>query len=142
MGNLSETREETGPVRLRTPRSPGCLRVMRVVLGGVASRHDLPVDALDDIDLAVETLLAGEPPAGGHLELTVNVTQGTYRLCLAGLRSQATRKMLAPGSASPQLRNGGPLDVRRILESLVDSFSVEERPGDTFTVCLEKRVPK
>lgn len=141
MGNLSETREETGPVFLRTPRSSGCLRVIRVVLGGVASRHNVPLDALDDLDLAVETLLADEPPSGGQLELLVQVSEGAYRVCLAGLRSASTREALSYDGAAGSEHGVEALDLRRILTSLVDSFFVEERSGETFAVCLEKRIP-
>jgi hypothetical protein len=98
------------------------------------------VDALDDLDLAVETLLADEPAAGGQLELRVGVTKGRYQVCLAGLRSPSTREALSCGGAEWE-ETDGLLDLRRILASLVDAFSLEEQPGDTFAVCLEKRIP-
>ena len=57
-------------VVLTTPRGSLALSAMRVVTGWVASCHDLPLDRLDDIQLAIETLLAEEPATGGDLSLT------------------------------------------------------------------------
>lgn len=113
---------------------------MRVVMGGVASRHALPVDLLDDVQLAVETLLAEEPAVGDDFELRVTSVAGSFRVRLAGLRNPGTREALSPECA-PGLCVGCLLDVRLLLESLVDGFSVEERAGDSFAVEMEKRIP-
>ena len=59
---LAEPSDSSDIVVLRAPRGKGTLPVMRVVIGGVASRHALSVDRLDDVELAVETLFREEPP--------------------------------------------------------------------------------
>lgn len=141
MRNLPETREDTSPVFLRIPRGPSCLHVMRVVMAGVASRHNLPLDALDDVELAVETLLAEEAADGGPLELEVDVAAGLYRVRLVGLCNASVSAALA-GSAREECVGPTPLlDVRQVLCSLVDGFAVEEYPGPAFAVRLEKRIP-
>ena len=58
---LAEPSDSSDIVILRAPRGKGSLPVMRVVIGGVASRHALSVDRLDDLQLAVETLFREEP---------------------------------------------------------------------------------
>lgn len=59
-------------VVLRIPRGAKALSVMRVVISGFASRHDMPLDKLDDLQLAIETLLAEEPSVGNELVLEVS----------------------------------------------------------------------
>ncbi len=113
---------------------------MRVVMAGVASRHDLPLDALDDVELAVETLLADEPPTGGDLELRVAAEGGSYRVWLAGLENQQVRKALTDKAPAVNLGHSSPLHISRLLSSLVDDFTVETGPGSSFIVCLEKRI--
>ncbi len=109
-------------------------------MAGVASRHDLPLDALDDVELAVETLLAEEPPVGGDLELKVVVEGGSYRVWLAGLENQHLRRVLVDAGPTPDVGHAILLHVRRLLSSLVDDFAVDTGPGSTFVVCLEKRI--
>lgn len=111
-----------------------------MVMGGVASRHALPVDRLDDIQLAVETLLAEEPAVGDHLELRVAAAPGSFQVRLAGLRNPGTRRALSPECADGSCE-GCLLDVRLLLESLVDGFSVEEVAGGAFAVQMEKWIP-
>jgi hypothetical protein len=113
---------------------------MRVVMGGVASRHDLPVDGLDDIELAVETLLAEEPADGDDLELQVSAVPGAFRVRLAWLRNQGTRRALSPEGADSACE-GCLLNVRLLLESLVDGFAVRDVTTDAFAVEMEKRIP-
>jgi hypothetical protein len=44
-------------IRLELPAAEGYRSVARLVLGGLASRFELPVDRVDDLVLAVESLL-------------------------------------------------------------------------------------
>ena len=91
---LAEPSDRSDVVVLRAPRRKGSLPVMRVVIGGMASRHALPVDRLDDVELAVETLFQEEPADGADLTLTVAVVHGVFRVTLAGLRSPLVRRTL------------------------------------------------
>jgi hypothetical protein len=138
---LAEPRERSDIVILRTPRGSGNLPVIRVVIGGVASRHALSVDRLDDLELAVETLFREEPVQGADLVLTVSVESGIFKVALHGLGSQLVRRTLAvteciaPGS-------DGRVDVLRMLmDSLVDGYRmVGGITADSFSVEMEKRI--
>jgi hypothetical protein len=111
---------------------------MRVVMGGVASRHDLPLERLDDLELAVETLLAEEAVEGGELVLSVSCDAETFRVRLEGLANQALRTALvAPDPFRPSSLCR--LDVRLFLDALVDTYQVVEDAGGVFAVEMEKR---
>jgi hypothetical protein len=115
---------------------------MRLVIGGVASRHALPVDHLDDLELALETLFAEEPAAGNDLTLTVSVVDGVFRVSLGGLRSSLVRRTLSGAPLVDNDRFGAQNVLRMIMDSLVDAYRTadESAPG-SFTVEMDKRIP-
>lgn len=123
-------------VVLRTERGMAALPLLRVVIGGIASRQNLNVEQLDDAQLAIETLLAEEPDTEGSLVLEVWCESKGLEFCLGGLVNPRVRCALAAESS----RQSGEwlLDVRVLLESLVDHFSVEDGAGGTFAVRMSK----
>lgn len=137
---LVEVSDSPDIVVLRTARGGRSLPVMRVVIGGVASRHDLPFDQLDDTELAVETLLAEESLEGGELVLTVSGSGGAFMVRLDGLHNQSVKAALL---ATELFRpcEGCLLDVRMLLDSLVDGYRVQETAAGSFAVEMEKRTP-
>jgi hypothetical protein len=125
-------------VVLRIPRGAPAIAVMRVVMSGVASRHDVPLDRLDDLQLAVETLVAEEPLSGNELVLELSPAGEGFRVKVDGLVNQSVKAALL--AADPlQPCEGCLLDVRLILDSLVDDFTVVRTAGDAFGVQMEKR---
>jgi len=125
-------------VTLRIPRSSRELPVMRVVMGGMASRLDVPLDRLDDVELAVETLLAEEPVDGHELLLELAAVEGGLDVRLYGLLNRRVRAALVATDPFEPCE-GCLLDVRVMLESLVDAFSVVESSGGSYGVLMEKR---
>ena len=77
---LAKANDRSDQVVLRAPREKESLPIMRVFIGGLASRHSLSVDQLDDIELAVETLFREEPASGADLTLTISVEGGTFKV--------------------------------------------------------------
>ena len=114
---------------------------MRVVIGGVASRHALSVDRLDDVELALETLLREEPVEGGDLVLSVSVVGETFNVTLGGLGSQLVRQTLS-GTEGVELTRDGRSDVLRMLmDSLVDGYrTADGATAGSFSVEMEKRI--
>jgi len=88
--------------------------VGRLVLGGVASRFELPIDRVDDLLLAVESVLL-QTSASSSVKLEAEATA-------TGLRVR-----LSPFSAA-ELSSPA---LRRVLARLVDE--VVERPDDDET---------
>ena len=138
---LAEPSDTSDIIVLRAPRGKGTLPVMRVVIGGVASRHALSVDRLDDIELALETLLREEPVEGNDLTLTVSVVGETFKVALGGLSSQLVRQTLS-GTEGGDSRKDALSDVLRMLmDSLVDGYRTADGPAPgSFSVAMEKRI--
>ena len=66
-------------IAVEFPASEGYRSVGRLVLGGLASRFALPVDRLEDLQLAVESLLL-EPSADGTVTLVADASEDELRV--------------------------------------------------------------
>jgi hypothetical protein len=120
-------------IQLVTPPGRAWHPVVRLVLGGVADRLGLGFEELDDLQLAVERLLV---EAGDQETVAVSLEIGDHavRLRIGPLRERAIAAAL---QAEPE---PGELNLRRILEAVVDSFGVEEAEDGELVVRLEKLV--
>jgi hypothetical protein len=114
--------------------------VMRVVLGWVASCHELPIDRLDDMCLAVETILAEESDEGADLILDLTVEKESLRILLAGLENKGLKGALLATRSSATCGRP-PLDVRLLLGALVERFEVIHSKGAHFGVQMHARIP-
>jgi hypothetical protein len=100
------------------PAADGYRSVGRLVLGGVAARFELPIDRVDDLLLAMESLLM-QGPIGDSVRLEAEATSSGLLVRLGAF---------PPG----QLADPG---LRRVLTRLVDT--VEERAdGEAATIEL------
>jgi anti-sigma regulatory factor (Ser/Thr protein kinase) len=119
-------------VTLTLPSEEEFQRVAHLVLGGLAARLDVTVESLEDLELALDELL--EVCADGR-DVTVSVT-------IDG--GDVLRTAVGPfpaGALDDLSRDDAALGLRRVLETVCDSFEVEER-DDGEWVELVKRVDK
>jgi hypothetical protein len=138
---LAEPSETSDIVVLRAPRGRGTLPVMRVVIGGMASRRALSVDQLDDLQLAVETLFREEPAEGGDLTLTVAVVGDTFKVTLAGLSSPLVLRAITGAPTDGADKFGAQNILRMIMDSLVDGYRATEGAAvASFAVEMDKRI--
>ena len=121
-------------IELTTPVGRAWEAVVRMVLGGIADRLDLGFDQLDDLQLAVERLLAEGDPKD-PVSLSFEVTEGGVRARIGPLRDTALAAALQGPEPPP-----GVLTLPRILSTVVDSYGVEEVADGHLIVRLEKRV--
>jgi hypothetical protein len=122
-------------IELETPVGRAWEPVVRLVLGGIADRLDLGFEELDDLQLAVERLLA-EAGSQDSVRLSFEVTDAGVRTRIGPLRAGAIAEALQGPEPQP-----GELTLRRILETVVDSFGVERVGEDgSLFVRLEKVV--
>lgn len=119
---------------LETPVDRAWHPVVRLVLGGVADRLDLGFEELDDLQLAVERLLV-EAGAQGTVKVSVEVLDRGIRTRVGPLKEGT----IADALQGPEAQSGE-LTLRRILETVVDSFGVEEAADGELVVRLEKVV--
>ena len=94
------------------PSGDGYRSVGRLVLGGLVSRFELPVDRVEDLLLAVESLLQ-QRLAGDTVRLEATAAPDGLRL------------RVGPFGGSPM----GDPGVSRVLTRLVDEVSEEEVDG-------------
>jgi hypothetical protein len=90
---------------LTLPNEQRFLPLARLVLGGLASQFDLPYEQLDDLQLAVETVLADESTVDGHVTLRIEALGGTVAVSIH------------PASSG----QGEGLALERVLSTLVDT---------------------
>jgi len=119
-------------IELETPLAGAFQPVIRLVIGGVAERVDFGFEEIDDLQLAVERLLA-EAGRQGTVRLSFEIGEGHVRTRVGPLRERAIADALRDGDAPP-----GELTLKRILQTVVDSFGVEDVAGDEIVVRLEK----
>jgi hypothetical protein len=118
----------TDEITLTLPRAPDFQRVAHLVLGGLAVRLNFTVETLEDLQLALDSLLERED--GGHAgDVTVRMRLGDDTL--EAVVGPFGRRVLDEISEDA----GDALRLRRVLESTVDDVRVD---GDS--VRLTKKV--
>ena len=104
-------------ITVTVPRERPFGAVAGLVLGGVTARHDVTLDVLEDLHVALETLLEHEE---GERELTVvlRLASGVVELRVGPFEAA----VLAELDDEP----GEELGLRRLLDAVVDDVSVDE----------------
>jgi hypothetical protein len=119
-------------IDLDTPLAGAFQPVVRLIIGGIGERMDFAFEEIDDLQLAVERLLA-EAGREGTVHLSFEFGEGHIRTRVGPLRERAIAEALTDGDLPP-----GELTLKRILQTVVDSFGVEDVAGDEIVVRLEK----
>jgi anti-sigma regulatory factor (Ser/Thr protein kinase) len=119
-------------IDLEAPLSGDFQAVVRLIIGGIAERVDFAFEEIDDLQLAVERLLA-EAGTVGSVRLSFEVGGNGIRTRVGPLSELKVAEALRDGEASP-----GELTLRRILQTVVDSFGVDESDDGRIVVRLEK----
>lgn len=102
------------------------------MLGGLATRHELTVDTLDDLTLALDAVL----DRYGDLEEAV-----TVRVSIGETEIETEVGAFHKGDIARELshESDDALDLQRILSAVVDDISVADRDGAEWVV-LRKRL--
>lgn len=108
----------TDEVTLTIPRERGFAGIADLVVAGLGARHDVTVEALDDVQLALEGLLDRDDEG----EVTV-------RLRLVGAVLEAEVGPFEPGVLEAELESDRGVGLRRLLSTVVDEYAVSEGPG-------------
>jgi hypothetical protein len=114
---------------LTLPADDAFHSVAHLVLGGLAARLNLSFEHLDDLELALDSLL--ESPSDGR-EVTLRVV----------VEDSVFRTIVGPfSSVRAELEEGGTnsLNLGRILRAVCDSVEIEDRDGSQW-VELTKRL--
>jgi hypothetical protein len=118
-------------IHLEAPVGDDFQAVVRLIVGGIAERIDLGFADIDDLQLAIERLLAA-PNAERTVCLSFEVSEKSIRTRVGPLRESAIARALQRDAAP------GELTLRTVLQTVVDSFGVENGENGTIYVRLEK----
>ena len=121
-------------IELTLPAGREWHAVARLVLGGVADRLNLSFEDLDDLQLAVERLLV-EAASQDTVTMRIDIVDHGIRVGVGPLAERTIADALQGPDAAP-----GELTLRRILQTVVDSFGVEELDDGGIVVRLQKAV--
>jgi hypothetical protein len=121
-------------IDLTTPVGRAWDPVIRLVLGGIGDRLDLGFDELDDLQLAVERLLA-EARLEDRVTLSFEILERSVRVRIGPILTGAVAEALQGPPSKP-----GELTLGRILQTVVDSYGVEKVEDGHMVVRLEKAV--
>jgi anti-sigma regulatory factor (Ser/Thr protein kinase) len=119
-------------IDLEAPLSGDFQAVVRLIIGGIAERVDFAFEEIDDLQLAVERLLA-EAGTTGTVCLSFEVGEDRIRTRVGPLSEAKVAEALRDGELIP-----GQLTLRRILETVVDSFGVDRETDGGIVVRLDK----
>jgi hypothetical protein len=118
----------TDEIRLALPAQEDFRHVAHLVVGGLAARRDLTYDVLEDLQVALDALLACREDED-EIVVTMRVEDGEVRATVGPFT----------GDALSQLDRGpGDLPLRRVLDTVLDDVSVDERAGGSW-VDVRKR---
>ena len=123
----------TQAIELRIPNERPFHGVARLVVGGLAARHNLSYEALEDLQLALVTVLEGDAySTEAEIRVELEVTDEAIAMAIGPLNGEAVRADLEQSS-------DGDLGLGRLLGTLVEDAGVEAREdGDWLR--LSKRV--
>ena len=121
-------------IALTLPADDAFQRVAHLVLGGFADRHDLTVETLDDLTLALDTVLERYGESQDEVTVRVRLADDTISTSIGPFADERVRDDLEHGSS-------GELDLRRILTALCDHVGVAARDGGHW-VELTKHVDR
>ena len=118
----------TEEIRLVIPAEEDFRPIVRLVAGGLASRLEVTYDDLEDIQVAVDAVLALRDD-DGDVTVVFRAEPGTVRVAIGPFE---------PDALDPSAASDGGLDLQRVLETVCDTHEFESR-DDGAWVELTKR---
>lgn len=117
-------------ITLTIPRDRALFGVAHLVLGGLGIRLNLTIEHLEDLQLALETVLA-RAQEGGEVTIALEVKEGVLETRIGPLGDGVRAELTAEA--------GEEVGLRRILDAVVDRVDVESEQGGDW-VRLTKKV--
>ena len=118
----------TEEIQLVIPAEEDFRPIAHLVTGGLAMRLDVTYDDLDDLQVGIEALLALREDSG-ELVVSLSADDGVLHASLGPF----------PPATVQAIGSDGDLDLQRVLETVCDTYEVEERNGAAW-VELTKRI--
>ena len=110
-------------VEITIPRERDFSIVAELVIGGIAARHAVTLEALDDLQLALGSLLEHED-GDGEVSVLLQVGDGSIDVSVGPVGERTVAEL--------EREPGETLGLRRLLDSTVDDATVSERNGGAW----------
>ena len=123
----------TDQITLTMPRERPFFGVARLVLAGLATRLDVTVESLEELELALDGLLHRREGAE-EITVSLDITDNELRAAVGPFRGEALRAELED-------ELGEALSLRRLLGTVVDRYALDDR-DDGVWVELRKRIER
>jgi hypothetical protein len=123
----------TDQITLTMPRERPFFGVARLVLAGLATRLDVTVESLEDLELALDGVLERRD-GGDEITVTLDIDGNELHTRVGPFRGDGLRAELEgePGES---------LSLRRLLDAVVDGYEVSEE-DDGVWLELRKRAER
>ena len=109
----------TNEITLTLPREPEFHRVAHLVLGGLAVRLNLTIENLEDLEIALDAILARSDANAGDITVRMTPREGELETVVGPLTAKVLDEIEREGD------DGSSLGLRRVLESTVDDIRVD-----------------
>ncbi len=109
---------------LSIPRERSFGTVAELVLGGIAARHDVTLDVVDDVQLALDALLDHGVADESNVSIQLRVEDGSIDIELGPLPAET--------AADLEQETDAGIGLKRLLGTVVDSVEVSERDGGSW----------
>ena len=111
-------------VEITIPRERDFSIVAELVVGGIAARHDVTLDVLDDLQLALGSLLEHDDSVDGEISVQLRVGADAIDVSVGPVGERTVTEL--EGDA------GDVLGLRRLLDTTVEDVSLSSRDGGTW----------
>jgi hypothetical protein len=111
-------------IQITVPAERAFGAVAGLVVGGLAARHALTIDVLDDLQLALESLLRHERDEERQVTIVLRVGDAVIDAAVGPFERETVSELEAEAGAE--------LGLRRLLETVVDDVSVAQRDGSSW----------
>ena len=110
-------------VTISIPREAGFSAVAGLVVGGMAARHEVTIDVLDDLQLALDALLE-HGDEDGDVSVVVTVDAAAIEAAVGPVGDVTAAEL--------ERDAGEQIGLRRLLETVVDAVALTERDGEPW----------
>jgi hypothetical protein len=121
----------TDEITLTLPRDRDFYGIAHLVLGGLAARLDLTFETLEDLQLALASVLE-RPDAEGDVNVTLRVRDSAVEALVGPFDRERLDAHLRRESSED-------LSIGRLLDAMVDRVEIDDREGGAW-IALTKSV--
>ncbi len=108
-------------VEITIPRERDFSIVAELVVGGIAARHDVTIEVLDDLQLALGSLLEHNEDDEGEVSVRLRVGGDAIDVSVGPVGERTVFELEADADET--------LGLRRLLDATVDGVTLSERDG-------------